>query len=174
MKRLLLALVLVLSFTLWAADKIQPLDVKTGLWESTVINSSSGMPPIPNDVLEKLTPEQRARMEEAMKARGAAGSHTTTTKSCVTKEKLEKSFAFGEERNQCSPNVVSSSSSKVKLKIHCVNDEMTTDGDIQFEAINSENVKGSVHMVTSGNGHTMTNNGTITARYLGPSCGNVK
>jgi hypothetical protein len=44
----------------WAADNVQPLDVKLGLWESTTTMEHSGAPPIPAEVLARLSPEQRA------------------------------------------------------------------------------------------------------------------
>ena len=49
----------------------QPLDVKTGQWESTMTGQTTGMPPIPDDVLNRMTPEQRAKIQAAMQAREA-------------------------------------------------------------------------------------------------------
>jgi len=43
---------------------------------------TSGMPPVPDDVLNRMTPEQRAKVEAVMQARG--GSKATVTKNCVT------------------------------------------------------------------------------------------
>ena len=43
-------------------------------------------------MIDKMTPEQRAKMEAMMKARGMDGPRTTVTKHCVKKEDLDKPF----------------------------------------------------------------------------------
>ncbi len=167
----LIAFVILTSSLLWSADKLQPLDVKLGLWETTSTTNMTGMPPVPPDMLAKLPPEQRAKFEEMMKARAGA---PTTHKYCLTKEKLEKDLSFNEERGKCTHEIVSSSSSGAEVKFHCADKDATTDGTAKFQAVNSENVKGTVHATTTGNGHTMNVDLTLTSRYLGPSCGDVK
>lgn len=169
----LFAFVILASSTLWAADKLQPLDIKLGLWETTSTSNMSGAPPIPSDVLAKMTPEQRARFEQMIQAHTGAPT-TRTHKYCVTKEKLERDLSFGEEKGKCSHDIVASSSSVADVKFHCAENDVTTNGTAKFQAVNSENVKGTVHAVTSGNGHTMTVDLTLTSRYLGPACGDVK
>src|SRR5262245_49843809 len=82
---LVLTLLVLSSSALFAADKLQPLNVKIGLWEVTHTMSMSGMPPIPAELLAKMTPEQKAQLEERMKARSAEPPHSTTEKQCVTK-----------------------------------------------------------------------------------------
>src|SRR5579864_7815284 len=93
-----------------AAD--QSLDIKPGLWDVASTVQMSGLPPIPN--LDQMTPEQRARIEAAMK--GMAGSpRTTTVKSCVTREVIEQAIAKASstQTNTCAPKLVSASASKV-------------------------------------------------------------
>ncbi|HTE88846.1 MAG TPA: hypothetical protein VK639_07845 [Terriglobales bacterium] len=68
MRTILAGLVMLSSVTVWAADKLQPLNVKTGLWETTTTRITSGEIPIPAEMLARLTPEQRAKMEARMKA----------------------------------------------------------------------------------------------------------
>jgi hypothetical protein len=175
-KGIFLASVVLSSSALWAADKLQPLDVKMGLWETSMTHSSAGMPQmpqIPPEALAKLTPEQRARMEDMMKNRSGA-SGTTTTKSCVTKEKLEKDLAFQDERTKCTRTIVSSSSSGFEMKLHCGEKDSTSDGTLKLDVINSEKVKGAFHMVVSGNDLNMNIDNTFSSRYLGPACGDVK
>ena len=43
-----------------AAQKIEPLNVKLGLWEMNTTTKSGGEMPISHALLNKLTPEQRA------------------------------------------------------------------------------------------------------------------
>src|SRR5580765_3956296 len=70
--------------------KIQPLNVKPGLWETTTTHKTSGAPPIPPETLAKLSREQRARLEDRMNANSAGSTNTVTDKHCVTKEDVEK------------------------------------------------------------------------------------
>jgi len=164
---------LVFAPTLWAADNISPLNAKEGLWEVTVTHSMSGMPAPPNippDALAKLPPDQRARIEGMMK-----GTPTTDVrKECVTKEKLAKSAAFSANRGDCTRTVVNSTGSKLELKFHCEEKQSSSDGTFVMEAISSDSVKGTMHSVTNANGHTMNMDFTITSKYLGPACGDVK
>ena len=53
---------------LWAVgaladDKMVPLDVKVGQWEMTHTTVMKGVPPIPAEMLAKMSPEVRARYE---------------------------------------------------------------------------------------------------------------
>jgi len=170
---LLIALIVLCSLPLWAADNITPLNVKEGLWEVTVTHSMSGMPAAPNippDALAKMPPEQRARIEAMMK-----GSATTDVrKDCVTKEKLEKHSAFSANRGDCTRTVVNSTGGKFEVKFHCEEKQATTDGTLLVETLGLDHVKGTMHSVTNSNGHAMNMDFTFSSKYLGPACGDVK
>jgi hypothetical protein len=171
--KFLFATIVLCSLTLWAADNITPLNVKEGLWEVTVTHSMTGMPATPNippDALAKMPPEQRARIEAMMKS----GSSTDVRKECVTKEKLEKHSAFSANRGDCTRTVVNSTGSKLEVKFHCEEKQSSSDGTLAMEALGSDNVKGTMHSVTNANGHTMTMDFTISSKYLGADCGDVK
>ena len=173
MVKFLLALVVFSSLTLWAADNITPLNVKEGLWEMTVTHSMSGMPAMPDippDVLAKMPPEQRARMEAMMKG----GPSTDVRKECITKEKIEKNSAFSNNRGDCTRTVVNSTGSKLEVKIHCEEKQASTDGTLVLETAGSDHVKGTMQSATNANGHTMNMNFTFSSKYLGPACGDVK
>src|SRR5215471_1665648 len=91
---------LIFALTAFAADKMQRLNVKTGLWEVTTTMSTQGETPVPAELLQRLTPEQRARMEARMKAQPAGRSRTTTEKNCLTEEDLAKGDSFSKNPNQ--------------------------------------------------------------------------
>jgi len=169
-----IALIVASASTLWAADQYQPLDVKTGLWEVTTVTNLSGQMPIPPDVLEKLTPEQRARFQERMNAKSMQPSKPIVSRNCLTKEQLDKGYSFTENRKSCTPTVVSSTKSKVEVRLECVENDVKIDAKVQFEAIDSENVKGQTQSAATGGDHTMNANSTFTAKWLGPSCGTTK
>lgn len=176
--KILLALIVLCSSVIWAADKVQPLDVKLGLWEVTHPSAMTGTPSIPPEALANMPPEQRAMMEESMRKR--TGERPTTEKNCMTKEKMDKNTLFDEGNKECTRTVVTSSGSKLEMKIQCVHDGNKMDGTFRLDVINSENVKGSMQIRAPGAasaasaGQGMNINSTFTARWLGPVCGSVK
>ena len=175
-KSLLLGLIVLSWLTLWAADTITRLNLKEGLWEIASTHSMTGMPAIPPETLAKMPPEQRARMEAAMKQSGMGGPKTDVRKDCITKEKLDKQMAFDQNRKECTRTIVSSTGSKLEMRIHCEgkDQQMFTDGAFVVEVVSSDRAKGSMHAVSSGNGRTMNMDFTFSSRYLGPACGDVK
>jgi len=177
---LAICLIVISALPLLAADTPAMLNVKEGLWETTMTNSISGMPS-QSDMLANLPPDQRARMEELLKQRGMSmNGNTTTSKSCVTKEKIEKGMAFANENRQnCTRDIVSSSPTHTEVKYHCEMSDKngrktTSEGSLNIDAVNSDTTKGTVHTVMSSNGHDTTMDMTFTSKYLGPSCGDVK
>ena len=145
-----------------------PLNVKTGEWESTISSDTSGQLPVPQEMIDKMTPEQRTRMEAMMKARGMQGARTTVTKHCVKKEDLDK--PFGNENKACKPNIVSSSATKQEIHMECEMGGGKQVGTLKFEAVDSSTVKGSMQMTASNGARTMNVNSTFSARWLGPAC----
>ena len=172
---ILLGIAFLWALPSWTADAVQPLDVKLGLWETTTINEMSGMPPIPAEVLAKLTPEQRAKMEAVFKARAAQGPKTTTRRTCLDKEQLEKSLAFGDDNDKsCQRTIISSSRTKQEGHLECTDEKMKRSGDLHIEAINPENVRGSMQMTAAGGSSTMNIKVAFTAKWIGPSCAELK
>ena len=155
----------------WAADAV-PMDIKLGLWESTVTTQMSGMPALPPEMLSKLTPEQRAKMEAAM-GRGAA-SPKTTTRHCVTKETLNQALSFGGNQQQtCKQTLVSSTATKQVVHVECNSGAMSSSGDLQFEAVNRETIKGSMVMNAGQGGRGMSTKMEFSSKWLGADCGDV-
>ncbi len=173
MRKVLCGLTLLISMTLSAGNKLQPLNVKVGLWEVSQTVTTSGQLPIPADALSKLSPEQRARIEERMKANSAPKTRTTTHKSCMTKEKLENDPTFLEKSN-CTWTVLASTSSKADLRGVCVEQGVRAHMTLHVEALNIENVKGSSEGIVSGGDHTMNASSTFIAKWVGSACGNAK
>ena len=173
-KVIILAAALMAPLASFAADEVKPLDVKLGLWESTVSSQTSGRPPIPEEVLSRLSLEQRARMEEAQKAQQARGATPRTNKSCLTKESLDKAMTFGNEGNaNCKRTVMTSNSSKQDIRFECTDERsnIKTSGIVHVEALNSENVKGTGQL-NAGNGtNTMNIQINFSAKWVGSDCG---
>ena len=158
-----------LCATAWAADPT-PLNVKTGQWEATVTSETAGQLPIPQEMLDKMSPEQRAKMEAMMKARSGQGARTNTYKSCLKKEDLDKPFASDEQRKSCKQTFVTSSGSQQEIHMECEMGGGKQSGTLKLEALDSGTVKGSMQMVASNGGRSMTINSSFSSKWLGPVC----
>jgi hypothetical protein len=166
------ALVSSIACSAVSAADFRSLDVKTGQWETTVTGQTTGIPPIPDEVLNRLTPEQRAQMQAVMQGRGAGGaSKPIVSKNCLTKDKLDKPFDVGNENTKsCSRTLVTSSGSKQEIHIDCTRDGGKATGTIKLEAVDSENLKGSMQMTMANGEHTMNMNYSFAAKWIGPAC----
>jgi len=153
--------------------EIQPLNVKPGLWETTTTYKRSGAPPIPSDALARLTPEQRARLEQRMNANSGGSTNTVTEKHCVTKEDVEKAD-FGQGKGECSYNVETSTSTHGKGTYSCLVEGMQVNGALEITAADSEHINGSTQGNLRGGSSTMNVESTFTSKFLSATCGNRK
>jgi hypothetical protein len=146
------------------------LNVKPGQWETTTSGSATGAAAmLPPGVLDKLTPDQRAKMEAAMK--GAGQPRTSASSGCVTKEDVAKGFQPSNLPNTCKYDVTLSTASQMRLAVTCETGQAKSTGTVQVDAVDSEHVKGSVQMATAlANGQAMNNNMTFTSKWVGPVC----
>jgi hypothetical protein len=157
-----------------AAESIK-LNVKPGLWEIASEGKIDGAPPIPEDQLARLTPEQRAKFEAAMQASMANAAKPRLSKNCVTPEKIARGLDIGQHSDAaCQKKVVANSSSELQLNEDCSTDKGNTVISEHFQLSGSENMTGSVHVVRTVNGKSMTVDSTIHGKWLGASCGDIK
>ena len=171
MNRFSIELILLFCFTtgsaVWAAD-YRPLDVKTGQWQTTMTGQTSGQLPIPDELAKRLTPEQLAKVQAAMQERNGK---STVNKSCLTKDQLDKPFNAGDEATKaCSRTLISSSGSKQEIRIECNRENFKATGTVKIEALDSENIKGTVAMTATSGDHTMNMNNSFTSKWTGPAC----
>ena len=110
------AVCLLAAAGLTVAAGYQPLNIKTGYWETSMTSSGTGTPPFPPEVLAKMTPEQKARLEAAMKSTMA--TQTQDYKHCITKEQLEKN-PFSDPNQKCTWTVLNSTGSSMEAKGSC-------------------------------------------------------
>jgi hypothetical protein len=122
----------------------EPLDLKLGLWETTVTTDVSGST-LPESALKQMSPEQRARIEAAMKKREANGPKTRTTKTCLTKEKLNRPFSKPDEDKRCKHTVVTATRTVQDYKIQCTGPESHS-GVMHLEATSRESIKSTIKM----------------------------
>jgi hypothetical protein len=152
--------------------KLTPLNVKPGLWETTVGYTRAGELPVPPGMLARLTPEQRARLEERMKADSASRTTTETHRGCLTKKEVEEAdFEIGHE---CTSTVLTSTSTHAKGNLSCEMEGTKYNGTLEVSVLDPEHVKGSSHGTATGNGHEMNMSSTFTSKWLGSDCHGVK
>jgi hypothetical protein len=149
----------------------EPLDVKLGLWENTITTEMSGTPPVDTS---KMSPEQKARFDAAMKARQAQGPRAHVHKSCLTKEKLEREPFQDTEDNKksCTHTVISSTRTQWHARLQCTKPKRV--GEVRMEALSRERIKGTMQMNASDANRAMTVHASIAGRWLGSNCGDIK
>lgn len=165
---------LLCAFFLYAASaSAAQLNVKPGLWESTITTESSGTLPFDTS---RLSPEQRARLEATFKKRQAQGPTTHVYKSCLTQKKLaEDPFADpAEDGESCSTKVISQSSTHWKGTKVCTKNGRRREFDVDISALSRERTKGTTFVTLSDASHTMKVRGSISSKWLGSNCGGVR
>ncbi len=159
--------------TLVQATEYTKPNIKPGLWEVTVTPKMSGEMPIPDDQLAKMSPEQRAKVEAAIKG---AGSKPHVYKDCMTPEKIAKGFEMerGADEAACKRNVISSTPSELTLHDECTHPNRKTVSDVHFEFKGGSQINGKLHIVTTAAGKSMTVDSTVAGKFVSASCGAVK
>jgi hypothetical protein len=157
-----------------AAEPIK-LNVKPGLWEIASEGQINGAPPVSDDMLARLTPEQRAKFEAAMQASMANAAQPRLSKHCMTPEKIQRGLDVEEQSNStCQKKVLSNSASEMQISEVCSDEHGTTNINEHFEVSGAEQITGTVHAVRTAGGKSMTVNSTIHGKWLGASCGDIK
>ena len=189
--RISLAFALLYCSATWAADTVQSLNIKPGLWETTRTIEMSGQPFMPPEAREAMANMQaelakmpladRAKVEAMLKMNASKiGEATmgiaselqkpTVRRDCVKKEGLDKPFKFDDIAESCTRTFLSVTSSRQEMRVQCTNGGMKQNVSFRLDVINSENVKISMQETGSDGTHTSGMNSTVTAKWIGPVC----
>jgi Protein of unknown function (DUF3617) len=169
--RVSIALITLFCSAFCSAADFQPLDVKAGQWESKLSGQTTGQPPLPDELLKRLSPQQLAQVEAAMQSKGTGGLKTSVNRSCLTKDKLDKPFNLGDENTKaCTRTLVTSTGSRQEIRLDCDRQGLKSTGTVKVEAVDHENVKGSLQMSVTNAGRTMNMNYTFVSKWIGPAC----
>ncbi|HUE04470.1 MAG TPA: tetratricopeptide repeat protein [Bryobacteraceae bacterium] len=155
-----------------AADAVQPLDIKPGLWEITLTVRTSGPPPLPPELLAELSPEERTRIDTKAKERAAAGPRTTVKRSCLDDKERQQPFilTFGGEDQGCRQTIVNASRNRQEVRVECGRGLSKGGGTYRIEAIDPENVKVSSDWSATDGSRAMKTSSTATLKWLGEIC----
>jgi hypothetical protein len=152
----------------------QPLAVKTGTWESKLLVTQSGRLPIPEEVLARMTPDQRAKAEAVIRERMDSQPTTRTYQSCLTSDELNRGSIFNPDKEQCKQKILNSTSSKVEFEVSCQQPQVQTSVHLTITAIDSGSVTGTGTSTVTANGNTMTSNSQFSSRWVSSSCTDSK
>jgi len=160
-----------------AAGPLPVPPVKPGLWEvrMSVLDADGHEVAAPEQAaLSRMPPESRARMAEAMKARGVSMPDANgATKTCLTKELFE-SGAWQKVASDtgCTTNFSMQSATTWKWHSSCTTIKSESDGETVFT--NAESYKTKVTTTSTVMGKTKTSTRMLQGKWLGADCGDVK
>jgi hypothetical protein len=174
--RLAAASVCLLSMAALGADRAH---VKPGLWEFNYRSDANARPPASEDMLARLPPEARARMEAAMQGRGGgAAGGGQPHRQCISDQDLDHPFRADQGREQhCTHKVLAQTSTSMEMAIDCPNlgeHGGTGHGTFKWRAPSPETMSGTIDMVVTQGAQTTTTHATISGQWLGADCGELK
>jgi hypothetical protein len=153
----------------WAIQAAEKLNVKPGLWEITSSSRISGIPPLPKDVLDKLTPEQRTEMEAAFKEEAAKGPQVDVDRECVTKDEIDRPFQPADAKD-CTHTLTQSTRTMQEVKLVC-SGEYEGSGLFRVTALTPESITGSLDLQLGEGKDVMRVKSQLKGRWLSADCG---
>jgi hypothetical protein len=125
--------------------------------------SATGMP-IPQDALDKMPLAQRAKIEESLRAR-AGKVNTNTSRTCITKEDLDRGDLMTPEEANCKRNVIAQSARHLEVEETC-GAPKASKTLFKFDAKSSESYAATVDRVANqGKVHM-----EMAGRWLATTC----
>jgi len=141
----------------------ETLDIKTGVWEVTLKTLMEGMP-IPKEAMANMEPAQRARMEEAMRARSGK-VNTSTHQSCTTQKDLDRGQLTRSEEPNCKRKVITQNARHLEFEEVCTGPEPSK-SHFKLDATSNERYTGSIDTMR-GNARMHVD---MSGRWLGATC----
>lgn len=162
--RFVIAIALLMPLVASAADR---LNVKTGLWEITATTEMSGLPPLPKELLDQMSAEQRAQLESQMKQVGGEPT-TETSRECISERDLERPFESANP-DDCKQQIVKSTRTMQEVKLTC-SGEYKGGGTLRIYTPTPETMTGDLD-ISVGEETPMTVKAKMKGRWLGADCG---
>ena len=159
--------------------------IKPGLWETKIVKQvvdgkdmsaqMTAMASQMQQMMANMPPEQRAKMEEAMKGRGGPKfGDNGTVRLCITPEQANSDRPMVDSRGGCDPATVNRSGNHVSFELHCNSNGSVTTGKGE-STITGDLVATSIDMTTkSSDGKTHVMHNESVMNFVGSDCGDVK
>jgi hypothetical protein len=165
MKRELCLVMAVLagSMAVGAQDAPTPPPVKMGLWQNTVTNTMTGL---------QIPPEIAARMQAMGRPVPGSAPRTTTTQSCLTPDKWQKSISDMQQGKNCQFTNVKQSATAMSGDMACTTPEGSSKGHLDATFANQEKMNGKMHMeiTTARQTQPIVMDVTFESVYQGADC----
>ena len=160
-----------------AAGPLPVPPVKTGLWEArmSALDADGHEMAAPEQAaLSRLSPEVRARMADAMKARGVSMPDANgATKVCLTKEMFDSGrWQQMASEMGCTTNYSTLSGTTWKWHSSCTALKSESDGEAAFTS--AESYRTRVTTTATVMGKTNTSTRLVQGKWLGADCGDIK
>lgn len=149
------------------------LNVRPGLWEMTSQSETQGIPGLPPELLARMTPAQRAKVEAMMAASRANARKPHSEKTCATEKDLRQGFDLGEHEPgvKCTRTVLSRSATAMEVRTVCRGGPRHSTGHFHFEAPNPTTMNGTFEVTMREGTHVMAVKSVMHGHWLGPDCG---
>lgn len=150
-----------------AASAAEKLDIRTGTWEVTATTQMSGMP-LSDEMLGKMTPQQRAEIQAAMRAEAAKGPQTEVTRECITADDVERPFqsASGED---CQQTIVRTTRTTQEARLVCTG-QHKGEGLLRVNAPNPETMTATLDLRAGDGPNAFTIKSRMKGRWLSAQC----
>lgn len=165
------------AVSLAAQNSMPTPPVKPGLWETRMSQLDANGQEVASPelaALGKMPPEMRARMAEAMRARGVQlPDENGTTKICMSKETLD-SGAWQQLASEsgCVTTFTTRSNSTWKWHSACASLHSESDGETVFSGPEGYRTKVTTTSTTSGQTRTTTR--VVQGKWISAACGDLK
>jgi Protein of unknown function (DUF3617) len=146
-----------------AQDAPAPPAVKMGLWQNTVTNTMSGI---------QIPPEVAERMKAMGRPVPGSAPRTTTTQSCLTPDKWQKSITDMQQGKNCQFTNVKQSASGMSGDMTCTTPQGSSKGHLDATFANQEKMDGKMHMeiTTERQSQPIVMDVTFESVYQGADC----
>jgi hypothetical protein len=154
-----------------ASVRAEPLRVKPGLWETTTATEKKSSNQPTN--LERLTPEQRAKVEKKLAER--VKRETSTVQACLDEARVRSGEAFIGKTHQatCSRIIRTQTANDLIATVECIGENIMS-GRIAMHASDPEHMNGTVEVTYGAPGRLqLQTNSKITGRWLKAECGSM-
>lgn len=158
-----------LLLTALSAAGAEKLNVKLGLWEMTTVMRMSGMPPLPKELLDKMTPQARAEMQARLKAEAAEEPEPEVSSECITQEDLDKPFQSS-NADECTNTIVRTTRTTQEIRMVC-NGKVKGSGVFRVSTPTPETMTGDLDLKAGDGADAFIVKGKVKGRWLGPDCG---
>jgi hypothetical protein len=161
----------------YAVEPQAAMNVELGLWEVTTAGAASGPPAIPEALLQRMTPEQQAKMQQVMAQR--LQGQPQKFKECMTAEKRSQGFGNkDEDSGKCKLTIITNTPTEFQAERQCAASAgapALADYKMHFNISGKHRASGTIDVaITHEDGKVTTIHSTVEAQWLGSDCGGVK